>query len=108
APVTIDPFHQRGGNGHCPPNARQNYHQTNTPTVLSACEHYGLHDGPDGKDIQTPSDASKLNMWKAKYGVGPTGGAWYMYWFQNFPGLNTKAKMPDGTPMRNWRVYLYY
>ena len=42
------------------------------------------------------------------YKVGVTGGAWYMYWFQSFPGLNNQAKMPNGTPMKNWWVYLYY
>jgi hypothetical protein len=108
APMTISPFNQGCGNAHFPPNGRQNYDQTNTTTVLSTCEHYGLHDGPDGKDIQTPYDASMLAPWKAKYGQGPTGGAWYMYWFQSWPGVNNKAKMPDGTPMKNWWVYLYY
>jgi hypothetical protein len=107
-PVTIDPFNQGCGNAHFPPNGRQNYDQTNTFTVMSTCEHYGLHDGPDGKDLQTPYDVSKLAAWRAKYGVGPTGGAWYMYWFQSFPGVNNKATLPDGTPMKNWWVYLYY
>jgi hypothetical protein len=105
---TINPFNQGCGNAHFPPNGRENYDQTNTQTVLSTCEHYGMQDGPGGADIQTPYDVTKLDTWKAMYGVGPTGGAWYMYWFQSFPGLNTKAKMPDGTPMRNWWVYLYY
>jgi hypothetical protein len=105
---TIDPFNQGCGNGHFPPNARQNYDQTNTQTVLSTCEHYGLHDGPGGKDKQTPYDVTKLDAWKAKYKVGPTGGAWYMYWFQSWPGVNNHATMPDGTPMKNWWVYLYY
>jgi hypothetical protein len=31
-----------------------------------------------------------------------------MYWFQSFPGRNSKATLPDGTPMKNWWVYLYY
>jgi hypothetical protein len=105
---TISPFNQGCGNAHFPPNATENYDQTNAQTVLSTCEHYGLHDGPGGADTQTPYSVSKLDPWKAKYGVGPTGGAWYMYWFQSFPGLNNKATLPDGTPMKNWWVYLYY
>jgi hypothetical protein len=105
---TINPFNQACGNAHFPPNGRQNYDQTNTQTVLSTCEHYGLQDGPGGTDMQTPYDVTKLAQWKAQYGVGPTGGAWYMYWFQSFPGVNTKAKLPDGTPIKNWWVYLYY
>jgi hypothetical protein len=107
-PTTIDPFNQGCGNGHFPPNARQNYDQTNTTRVLSTCEHYGLHDGPDGKDLQTPYDNTTLATWRAKYGQSSTGGAWYMYWFQSWPGYNNKATMPDGTPMKNWWVYLYY
>jgi hypothetical protein len=108
APVTIDPFDQGCGNGHFPPNGRENYDQTNTQKVLSTCEHYGLHDGPDGKDLKTPYDVTTLDAWKDRYRVGPTGGAWYMYWFQSFPGHGNKAKLPDGTPMKNWWVYLYY
>jgi hypothetical protein len=105
---TIQPFNQGCGNGHFPPNGRSNYDQTNTQVVLSSCEHYGLHDGPDGKDILTPYSAATLDRWKDKYKVSVVGGAWYMYWWQSWPGLNNKAKMPDGTPMKNWWPYLYY
>lgn len=105
---TINPFNQGCGNGHFPPNGRSNYDQTNTQVVMSTCEHYGLHDGPDGKDIQTEYSAKTLDRWKAKYGVSSVGGAWYMYWFQSWPGVNNKAKMPDGTKMKNWWPYLYY
>lgn len=105
---TIRPFDQGCGNAHFPPNARHNYDETNTATVLTTCEHYGLHDGPGGKDLQTPYNVHTLDRWKAQYGVGGTGGAWFMYWFESWPGLNNKATMPDGTPMKNWWVYLYY
>jgi hypothetical protein len=106
--VTISKFNQGCGNGHFPPNGRQDYDQTNTTTVLSTCEHYGLHDGPDGADLQTKYNVGKLDQWKDEYEVGTTGGAWYMYWFQNWPGLHNNATLPDGTPMKNWWVYLYY
>jgi hypothetical protein len=105
---TINPFNQGCGNAHFPPNARSNYDQTNTFTTLSTCEHYGLFDGPDGKDTQTPYNVHTLDKWKDTYGVSVVGGAWYMYWFESWPGVNNQAKMPDGTPMRNWWVYLYY
>ena len=105
---TINPFNQGCGNAHFPPNARSNYDQTNTTTVLSTCEHYGLLDGPGGKDMQTPYNTHTLDKWQAAYGVSVVGGAWYMYWFESWPGVNTTAKMPDGTPMKNWWVYLYY
>ncbi len=98
---TIRPFNQGCGNIDFPPNARQHYDQLNTRTVLSSCEHYGLHDGSGGMDMQTPFDVTTLSPWTRQYGAGPTSPAWYLYWFQSFPG-------PDGTPMRNWWVYLYY
>ena len=107
---TITPFNQACGNGHFPPNARGEYDQTNTQTVLSSCEHYGLHDGPGGKDMQTPYSAATLDQWNTpEYGGrSVAGGAWYIYWWQSWPGLDNKATMPDGTPMQNWWVYLYY
>ena len=105
---TVKPFDQGCGNGHFPPNGRSNYDQNNTQVVLSTCEHYGLHDGPNGKDIQTPYSAATLDRWKEKYKVSVVGGAWYMYWWQSWPGYKNKAKMPDGTPMKNWWPYLYY
>jgi hypothetical protein len=105
---TIRPFNQGCGSIDFPPNARHHYDQLNTRTVLSTCEHYGLHDGPGGMDMQTPFDVTTLARWTNQYGAGPTSPAWYLYWFQSLPGLDTKATMPDGTPMRNWWVYLYY
>lgn len=105
---TVNPFNQGCGNGHFPPNGRSNYDQTNTQVVLSTCEHYGLHDGAGGKDIQTEYSSKTLDRWKDKYGVSSVGGAWYMYWFQSWPGVNNQAKMPDGTKMKNWWPYLYY
>ena len=31
-----------------------------------------------------------------------------LYLYQNFPGPRTAAKNEDGTPMRDWWVYLFY
>ena len=36
------------------------------------------------------------------------GGHGTTYLYQNFPGPNTKSTNDDGTPMRNWWVYLFY
>jgi hypothetical protein len=108
---TLTPFNQGCGNAHFPPNARGEYDQTSPITVLSTCEHYGLHDGPGGKDIQTPFSLATTDKWNTNEfgGRSVVGGAWYMYWWQSWPGLDNKATMPDGvTPMRNWWVYLYY
>ena len=107
---TITPFNQACGNAHFPPNARGEYDQTNTFTVLSTCEHYGLHDGPGGADMQTPYNAATTDKWNTPQygGRSVAGGAWYLYWWQSWPGLDTKATLPDGKPMKNWWVYLYY
>ena len=45
------------GNAHFYANTTGTYsYDANTPDpmVLSSCEHYGLHDGTDGKDMTTP------------------------------------------------------
>jgi hypothetical protein len=81
----------------------------NSTEVLSTCEHYGLHDGPDGRDLQTPYSFKTLDRWQDNpVARAMRGGAWFLYWWQSWPGYDTKAKMPDGTPMKNWWVYLYY
>jgi hypothetical protein len=107
--ATIRPFDQGCGNAHFPPNATRHYDKANTQEVLSTCEHYGLHDGPGGRDLQTPYSFKTLDPWKAQpVARAMPGGAWFLYWWQSWPGLDNKATMPDGSPMKNWWVYLYY
>ena len=36
------------------------------------------------------------------------GGSQPTYMFASMPGLGTTATAADGTPMRNWWVYLFY
>ena len=107
--ITLKPFDQGCGNAHFPPNGTRHYDKANPQEVLSTCEHYGLHDGPGGKDIQTPYSFKTLDRW-ASHPVARAmpGGAWFLYWWQSWPGYNNKATMPDGTPMKNWWAYLYY
>jgi hypothetical protein len=105
----IKPFDQGCGNAHFPPNATRHYDKANTNEVLSTCEHYGLHDGPDGKDLQTPYSFKTLDRWANNpVAKAMPGGAWFLYWWQSWPGYGNKATMPDGKPMKNWWVYLYY
>jgi hypothetical protein len=105
----ISPFDQGCGNAHFPPNGTRHYDKANPTEVLSSCEHYGLQDGPDGKDLLTPYSVRTLDRWKDHpVARAMPGGAWFLYWWQSWPGYGTKAKMPDGTPMKNWWVYLYY
>jgi hypothetical protein len=106
---TFRPFDQGCGNAHFPPNAGRHYDKANSQEVLSTCEHYGLHDGPGGKDLQTPYSVKTLERWAQNpVARAMPGGAWFLYWWQSWPGYDNKAKMPDGTPMKNWWVYLYY
>jgi hypothetical protein len=106
---TLDPYNQGCGAAHFPPNARQQYDKSNRQVVLSTCEHNGLHDGPGGTDLQTHYSLATVNPWSdTPVGMGFVGGGWFMYWFQSFPGYGNKATTPDGAPMKNWWVYLYY
>src|SRR5215475_1448829 len=38
--------------------ARGNYDYANATSVLSTCEHFGLHDGPGGGDLEQPFTAN--------------------------------------------------
>jgi hypothetical protein len=106
---TLKPFDQGCGNAHFPPNASRHYDKANPQEVLSTCEHYGLADGPGGRDLQTPYSVRTLDRWQNHpVARAMPGGAWFLYWWQNWPGYGNKARMPDGTPMKNWWVYLYY
>jgi hypothetical protein len=79
--------------------------------VLSSCEHYGMHDGPNGKDLTTPY-TNKMTDDYARQQTGASeddcGGHGTSYLYQNFPNYGTTAKNDDGTPMHNWWVYLFY
>jgi hypothetical protein len=105
---TMNPFNQGCGNTHYAPNSRNSYDMRNTEVVLTRCEHYGLHDGPNGEDVQTPYSAATIAKYAQKYGDDGNGGGWQIYLFQSFPGFHTKATMPDGTPIKNFWPYLYY
>jgi hypothetical protein len=106
---TFKPFNQGCGNAHFPPNARGQYDKSNTQVVNSTCEHYGLHDGPGGADMQTPYSVANTDRYKGTpTGDAMRGGGWFIYWLQSWPGYGNKAKMADGSPMKNWWPYLYY
>jgi hypothetical protein len=105
---TMKPFDQGCGNTHYAPNSRNSYDMANPANVLTRCEHYGLHDGPDGKDLQTPFNYTTWAQYAQKYGNDGNGGGWQIYLFQSFPGYHNKATLPDGTKIKNFWPYLYY
>jgi hypothetical protein len=103
---TFSPFAQGCGNIHYTANSRFNYDYDNTQEVLATCEHFGMHDGPDGKDLPTTISAS---TWLPLDPLAPDcGGGWQVYWRQNIPGLGNTATAADGKPMKNWWPFLFY
>lgn len=109
------------GNSHFYPNTTGTYsYDTNNPDpeVLTSCENYGLKNGPDGKDLKTPyTNAMTDRLYGRSSQNCPAnqpacdddcGGHGSTYLYQNFPGPGTIATNDDGTPMRNWWVYLFY
>ncbi|MGH7436889.1 MAG: hypothetical protein ACRENE_14550, partial [Polyangiaceae bacterium] len=98
------------GNVVFPPNATGPSAQAGDLTVSTSCENYGLRNGPGGTDLTTPYSNA---MAQADYGANPSvatdcGGAQPTYLFASMPGLGNTAVAPDGSPMKNWWVYLFY
>lgn len=104
--IRIDNYSVHAGNAHNPPNARRQYDQDNTVPVMSTIEDWRQHSGPDGKDIAKPWTSAALDPYRTEY--RDCMGAWLVYWRQNFPGLNNKAKDDAGRPMKNWWPFLFY
>jgi hypothetical protein len=112
------------GNAHFYANTTGTYsYDANTPDpmVLSSCEHYGLHDGANGKDMTTPYTNKMTDDLARTQQTGPCtagspycateddcGGHGTSYLYQSFPSYGTTAKNDDGTAMHNWWVYLFY
>jgi hypothetical protein len=112
------------GNAHFYANTTGTYsYDANTPdpSVLSSCEHYGLHDGTGGKDMTTPyTNKMTDDLAKAQQGGGCMAGSPYCstdddcgghgtsYLYQSFPSYGTLSKNDDMTAMHNWWVYLFY
>ncbi|MEA2698894.1 MAG: hypothetical protein QOI66_3165 [Myxococcales bacterium] len=105
---TMDPLDQGYGNSHYAPNSRNSYDMGNTQMVMTRCEHYGLQDGPGGKDLQSPYSSATVAKLAAKYGSDGNGGGWQVYLYQSLPGYHSGAKLPDGTPIKNFWPYLFY
>lgn len=98
------------GNVIFPPNATGYSVQAGDPTVVTSCENYGLHNGPNGADQTTPYTNAIATGY---YGTNPDvasdcGGSQPTYILASMPGLGTTATAPDGTAMKNWWVYLFY
>jgi hypothetical protein len=98
------------GNVFFPPNATGISVQQGDVTVLTSCENYGLHNGDGGADLTTPyTNAIAATDYANVSGIATDcGGSPPTYLFASMPGLRTMATASDGTPMKNWWVYLFY
>jgi hypothetical protein len=109
-PFDFSPMTAGCGNVFFPPNATGVSVQQGDVTVLTSCENYGLHNGDGGADLTTPyTKAIAESDYTSVYGVATDcGGSQPTYLFASMPGLRTPATASDGTPMKNWWVYLFY
>ena len=104
--VSVPNYVAAGGNVHFCPTARQDYDLDSPYTVESTIEHYGLRDGPGGKDRAEPWTVQKFKQFNT---VAPDcQGPWLVYWRQNMPGFRSKAVDLDNRPMKNWWPFLFY
>lgn len=95
-----------GGNVHFNPNGRTHYDLTNPDPVMSTIRNWRLGNGTGGEDQAepfTPDDFAQFQS-LAPDCMGP----WLVYWRQNMPGLDNRAKQDDGIPMKSWWPFLFY
>lgn len=104
--VTVKDYVVTGGNVHFCPSARQDYDLDSPFTVMSTIEHYGLHDGPDGRDKADPWTVARFQQYKAL--ANDCQGPWLVYWRQNMPGLGNHAHDLDNRHAKNWWPFLFY
>jgi hypothetical protein len=102
---TFNPFDQGCGNVHFPPNATEQYDYGNATAVQADCEHFGLHDGPQGQDVKDTYTATTVAALEGRF--PECGGGWLVYWYQSFPGLTNHATW-GAAPIKNWWPYLFY
>lgn len=105
-PLIVSNYFVAGGNAHWPPNARQHYDLDNTNAVLSSIEGWREGGGTDGADVVKPWTNDAFARYRAS--AGDCMGPWLVYWRQNFPGLDNRARDGAGRPMKNWWPFLFY
>lgn len=101
----------RAGNCHFPPNGEKDYDYFNKREVLSDIEDWNPMGTGKKKWVS-------CRTWETLPYKSPTGDSiyqkgsvlendawWYLYWFQNMPGWNSKIPHPKGE-MTNWWRFL--
>lgn len=103
---TVKNYVAAGGNAHFPPNARRHYDLDNRQPVLSTIEDWRIGSGKGGKDLARPWTNAAFRDYRDR--APDCMGPWLIYWRQNMPGLNNRARDDDGKPMKNWWPFLFY
>ncbi|HLV79280.1 MAG TPA: hypothetical protein VKT32_03330 [Chthonomonadaceae bacterium] len=103
---TVHPYIPAGGSVHFTPTGRRDYDMDNPASIYSTIEHYGLRDGPGGKDRAELWNDTKFFRYRQL--ANDCMGPWLVYWRQNFPGLGNHARDDSGRPMKNWWPFLFY
>ncbi len=103
---TVRNYVAAGGSVLFPPSARREFDMDSPLTVLSAVEHFRLHDGENGKDLTEPWSSAKFARYRGV--ANDCMGPYLVYWRQSMPGLDNKALDDAGKPMRNWWPFLFY
>ncbi len=94
------------GNVHFPPNGRAHYDMDNHEPVNSTIEDWRVGSGPGGRDLAKPYTCDVLKPYRE---LAPDCmGAWLIYWRQNVPGLDNRARDDQRKPMKNWWPFLFY
>lgn len=104
--LRVEDYIAAAGNVHFPPNGRSHYDMNNKEPVLSTIEDWRIGSGPGGKDLAKVYTSEVLKPYRE---LSPDCmGAWLIYWRQNIPGLDNKARDDQGKPMKNWWPFLFY
>jgi hypothetical protein len=88
------------------PVSRREYDLDGPASVLTTIEHYRLGDGENGKDRAETWTIQKYARYRGL--ANDCMGPWLVYWQQNMPGLDNKARDDNGRPMKNWWPFLFY
>jgi hypothetical protein len=104
--IRVENYEAVGGNVHFTPNGRSHYDLTNPAPVMSTIEDWRMGSGPGGRDRAKPWSVETFKAYEKDH--CDCMGPWLVYWRQNMPGLDNKAKDDHGRPMKNWWPFLFY
>lgn len=103
---TIYPYVPACQNAHFPPNGRRHYDRTSAQAQVSTCENFRQRNGSNGQDKRTVFTTSRFSGYAS---LAPDCmGDWLVYWYQNMPGYQNKAKDNAGAEMLPWWPFRFY